>query len=107
MAVVVIDVLGEDSFELTAVDYQYPVETLAADGADKALGEGVGPWGSDRCADDPDPLRAKDLVEVDGELGVSIPHQEPDGPRALGQNHRQVASLLDHPVGAENPIHGC
>jgi hypothetical protein len=52
-----IDVLHQDGFELTSVEDQHPVETLSTDGADEALGEGVGPRGSDRRADDLDPLR--------------------------------------------------
>jgi hypothetical protein len=50
MAVVAIDVLGEDGIELTSVEDQHPVETLAPDGADEPLGEGVCPQGSGRCA---------------------------------------------------------
>ena len=64
MAVVMIDVLGEDGFELTPVEDQHPVEALPTDRADEALGKGVGPRGSDRRADDPDPLGAEDLVEA-------------------------------------------
>ena len=41
MAVVVVDVLSEDGFELTPVEDQHPVETLAADGADEALGKAL------------------------------------------------------------------
>jgi hypothetical protein len=48
MGVVMIDVLHQDGFELTSVEDQHPVETLSTDGADEALGEGVGPRGSDR-----------------------------------------------------------
>ena len=83
MAVVMIDVLGEDDFELTPGEGQHSVEALPADRADEALGEGVDPWGSDRRADDPDPLGAKDLVEAGRELGVPVPHQEPDGSSPL------------------------
>ncbi len=68
MGVVVIDVLGDDRFELPPVEDQHPVEALAADRADESLSEGVGPWGSDRRADDPDPLRSQDLVEAGGDL---------------------------------------
>jgi len=97
MPVVMIDVLGHDRLELTPVEDQHPVEAFPTDRADEALGEGVGPWGSDRCANDPDALGVKHLVEADRELGVSVPHQEPDGTRPLGQHHGQVAGLLDHP----------
>ena len=79
MVVVMVDVLSEHGFELTPVEDQHPVETLAADGANEALGKGVGSRGSDRCADGPDPLGAEHFVETGRELGVSVPNQEPDG----------------------------
>ena len=44
MAVVMIDIHGQERLQLTPVEDQHPVETLAADRADEALGEGVGPW---------------------------------------------------------------
>lgn len=43
MGVVVIDVLDQDSFELTSVEDQHPVETLSAHGPDEALSERVCP----------------------------------------------------------------
>ena len=45
MAVVVVDVLCKDDFELTPVEDQHPVETLAADGTDEAFGKSVGSGG--------------------------------------------------------------
>ena len=93
MTVVMVDVLSEDGFELTPVEDQPPVETLAADGANEALGKGVGSWGSDRCADGPDPLGAQHFVETGRELGVSVPNHELDGKRALGQHHGQISGL--------------
>jgi len=59
-----LDVLGEDGLKLTPGEDQHTVEALPAYGADEALGEGVRPWGSDRCPDDADPFRAEDLVEA-------------------------------------------
>ena len=73
MGVVMIDVLGEYELELTPNEDQHSVETLAADRADESLGEGVGPRGSDRRADDADPLRPEDLVKAGRELGVLGP----------------------------------
>jgi len=66
---------------------QHALEALPADRADEALGEGVGPWRSNRRADDPDPLRSEDLVEPGRELGVAVAHQEPDGSRAFGEHN--------------------
>ena len=39
--VVMLDVLGKDSFEVTATEDEHPVEALAPDGADHALTDGV------------------------------------------------------------------
>ena len=87
MAVVMIEVLHQHCFELTSVEDQHPVETLSTDGADEALGEGVGPRGSDRRADDLDPLRPEDFVETGRELGVSVPDEEPDGLSTIDHHH--------------------
>jgi hypothetical protein len=61
MAVVVIDVLGEDGFELTSVEDQHAVETLSTDGANETLGEGIGSRRPDGRADDPDAVGAENL----------------------------------------------
>src|SRR5580658_8328937 len=57
----------------------------------------IGPWGLDRRADGPDPLRSEDLVENGRALCVTIPHPESDWARSLRVRHRQVAGLLHHP----------
>ena len=62
MAVVMLDVLDEDGFELAPVEDKDPVEALAADRADEPLREGVRSWRSDRCSDDPNPLDRKSVV---------------------------------------------
>jgi hypothetical protein len=95
--VVVGDVLGQDSFEVSTTEDQYSVQTFTPDGADEALGEGVGPGCPDRGADDPDVLRPKDLIETRSELGVSVPDQELDRMSPVSQHHAQVAGLLDNP----------
>ena len=69
VAVVVVDVDAKDALELAAVDDQDPVEALASDGADEALGVGVRPRRLDRRLDDSDPFAAEDLVERAVELG--------------------------------------
>jgi hypothetical protein len=63
---------------MTATEDQHPVQALTTHRADEALGESVGPWSPDRGADDPDALRPEDLVKTRGELGISVPDQEPD-----------------------------
>ncbi|MGO8872928.1 MAG: hypothetical protein ACLQPH_16295 [Acidimicrobiales bacterium] len=67
MVVVVLDLLAEDLLQVAASEDEHSVETLSANRADESLGEGIGPSGTDWCADDPDVLRAEDLVEAVGE----------------------------------------
>ena len=73
MAVVVLNELFEQRLEMTPIDDEHPVEVFAADCADETLGEGVGPWSTDRRADGSDLLRPKDFIEAGGELGVPVP----------------------------------
>jgi len=76
---------------------QHPVEALTADGADEALGEGVGSGSSDRGADDVDTFRLEDIVEAGDELGVTVTDQELDGKDPILQCQGQVSRLLDDP----------
>lgn len=86
MAVVVLDVLADNCFEMSTTDDEYSIQTFTPDGADETLSEGVGPWCPDWRFDDPDPLGAKHLVEAGGELRVAIPDQELDGLGTLGKS---------------------
>jgi hypothetical protein len=72
MRVVVLDVGWEDSFEVAVVEDQEPVEALAADAADPALGEDVRAGCANGCADDPDRFGAEHLVEGGGELAEEL-----------------------------------
>lgn len=83
MCVVVVDVDVRHVFELSAVRDQEPVEAVAVDGADPALGERVRIRRPKRCADDLDALALEDVVEGAAELAVAVVDQEPDRPRAL------------------------
>jgi hypothetical protein len=62
LGVVVLDIGAEDSREVSAVEDEQPVEALGADGADEALGDGVGLRCADWRAQNPDSLAAEDLV---------------------------------------------
>ena len=55
MPVVMIHVLGEDSFEMAPVEDEEPVQAFTADGADKPLADRVRAWRPDGRVDDPDP----------------------------------------------------
>ena len=59
---------------------------------------GVRPGCPDRGLDDPDAVGSKDGVEGGCELGVAVTDKELDGVRLVGELHREVASLLGHPV---------
>jgi hypothetical protein len=50
MAVVMIDVLHQDSFELTSVEDQRPVQTRSADGPDETLRKRVCPGAIERMS---------------------------------------------------------
>ena len=67
----------------TSVDEDV-VQALRADGPYEPLGEGVGPWRPDRCADDPYLFRREYLVERTRELRVTVVQEEPDRGEPLG-----------------------
>ena len=83
VCVVVVDVDAQDVFELSAACDQEPVEAVAADGADPALGERVRVRGPERCADDLDALASEDVVEGAAEFAVAVVDQEPGRCRSL------------------------
>ena len=96
--VVVREVLGEDLFEMTAIEDEEPVEALSADAADDALGKRVRARRPNGRLDDPDAFGAEDFVETGGELGVPVPDEELDRSGALGEVPAQVAGLLGDPT---------
>jgi hypothetical protein len=63
MAVVVVLVLAEDGGGVPLVDDEDSVEELAADGADEAFGDRVGPRCPHWCLDDADVGGGEDGVE--------------------------------------------
>src|SRR6266511_1460312 len=74
--VVTPDVGDEHVLEVAAAEDQQPVEALAADAADPALGMGARLRRPYRRFDDVDAFGAEDLVELAAELAVSITDQE-------------------------------
>lgn len=72
VGVVVGDVVGDEAFELSLVPNDGAVEELASEGADPALGEGVGHWCSDRCFEDFEVFGSEDLVECVDELAAPV-----------------------------------
>src|SRR6266516_1229481 len=89
---------AEHVLELAAVDDQDPVEALAPERADPALGVGVGVWRSDRRADDRHAFAAEDLVEAAADLAVAVVEEEAEGLLPVVEEHQQVPRLLCDPV---------
>jgi hypothetical protein len=84
--------------EVAAADDQQPVETLAADAADPALGVGARLRRPHRRLDDADAFGAEDLVELAAELAIAITDQKPRTDALVVELHHQVARLLGHPA---------
>jgi hypothetical protein len=85
VAVVVLDVLVDDDFEMSTTENEHSVQTFTPDSTDEALSEGVGTRCPDRSADGPNALGTEDLVESSSELGVAISDQECDRLSALSE----------------------
>ena len=100
VAVVMVDEDAEHPLEVAAVEDQEPIEALRSDGADEAFGDCVRRRRSQRCADDLDPFASEDGVEIARELAVTIPDQEANRCRALGQSPGELSGLLRDPVAA-------
>ena len=101
MAVVVLDVEVQDANKLPTPSDQEVVQALPAQGADPALGDGVGVGSLDRRADDLGAEPVPHVVEGSGELAVTVAEQEPDGGGVLIERRDEVAGLLrdQAPVG--------
>ena len=82
---------------MSLVDDQDAVEEFAADGADEAFGDGVGPRRPHGRLDDRDVDGGEDGVEGGGELGVAIADEEPEPLAGVVEVHGQVAGLLGQP----------
>jgi hypothetical protein len=83
------------------VDDQQTVEKFAADGADEAFGDRVGPRCPHRRLDDPDVNRGEHRVEGGGELRVAIRDEELESrPVSLRSTSRMRACCVNQaPVG--------
>src|ERR671918_3093467 len=92
-----IDVFAEHPSEVALSEDEQPVEKLGPCRLDPALGDGVRLWRSDRGLDDPDPIRAEDLVEGGGELRVLVVDEEAKIVAIFGERHREVSRLLGDP----------
>ena len=94
MAVVVLDVEVQDATKLPPPGDQEVVQALLADGANPALGDGVGVGGLDRRADDLGAELVPDVVEGSGELAVAVVDQESDDSGIVFEGDEEVTGLL-------------
>ena len=62
--VVVLDVLGEHSFQMAAPEDEHPIEALAPEGTDHPLADGIGLRRLDWGLDDPGSFRCEHSVEA-------------------------------------------
>ena len=100
VAVVVLDVLVDDDFEMATTKDEHPVETFTPDSANETLSEGIGPRSPDRSSDCPDAIGPEDLVETGRELGVAIADQEVHRSGTLRELIGQVPGLLGDPCSS-------
>jgi len=101
VAVVVLGVRRQHGCGVSLVGDEDAVEELAADGADEAFGNRVGPRRRHRCLDDADVGGGEDGVERGAEPGVAVPDEEPESSAGVLEVHEQVAGLWvsQAPVG--------
>src|SRR2546423_10098285 len=94
-------VLAKHGGGMPVDDDQDAVEEYAADVADEALGDRVGPRCAHRRPDDPDVDGGEDRVEGGGELGVAVADEEPEAPPGVVDVHAEVAAcwVSQAPVG--------
>ena|SRR6516162_2924503 len=95
--VVVLDIFGENSFELTTREHQDAVETILPHRANPTFGEGVGLGSSNRGEDRRNSHRGEDLGEAFRELRVAIADQELHAPASVAQIGTEVSAPLGRP----------
>ena len=97
VGVVVVDVVGDESFELALVPDDGAVEELAAQGADPAFGERVRDRRPDRGLEDLEAFGAEDLVEGVDELAASVTYERSGAGELVAVAEEQVAGGLGGP----------
>jgi hypothetical protein len=97
LAVVVLDIDGEQLVKVTGAEHHDTVGTFGADGADPAFGVGVGSWRSPRGSDDLDSFSFEDLVEGRAEAVVAVMDDESHRFGARFSRFRQITGDLGGP----------
>jgi hypothetical protein len=99
VGVVVLDVDTQDTLEVSAVCDQEPVEAVATNRADPALGVRVRVRRAKRCADDLDALALEDLVEGAAEPRSWIRNRIGLGRSASDQASWRACRVVQRPSG--------
>ncbi len=97
MLIVMAGIDAKYVLEVAAAEYEQPVEALATDAANPALGVSVRVWCLDGRADHGNPLALEDVIAAATELGVAIMDEEAERLLAIIESHEQVARLLGDP----------
>ena len=97
VGVVLVDVVGDEVFELVLVPDDGAVKKLSAQGADPAFGERVGHWDADRGAQDLETFGSEDLVEVVDELAGAVSQKCSGVGEPLWVTQEQVSGCLGGP----------
>ena len=95
---VVLDVVGDEMFELPLVPNDGAVEQLAAQGTDPAFGEAVRDWGSDRGLEDLEAFRSEYLIEGVDELAAVVTDERSCIGESVWIAEEQVAGRLGGPL---------
>lgn len=95
VSVVIVDVVGDEAFQLALVPDDGPVEELATQSSDPAFSERVGDWRSDRGFEDPQPFGSEDLVEAVDELAAAVTHERSATSAAL---QASLTSVIHSPT---------
>jgi hypothetical protein len=97
VVVVMVLVLAKHGCGVSQVDDEDAVEEFASDAADETFGDRVGSWCPHRCLNDADVERGEHGVEGCGELGVTVPDEEPEAAAGVLEVHEQVTGMLGQP----------
>lgn len=98
MRTTVIDVLGQDLFEMRPVDDKQPIQTLAATAAHPAFSDRVRPRHPNKTAQDVDADRGEYRIERGRELRVAVTDQKPQTVHSVAEFNQQVPGLLHQPL---------
>ena len=94
-----VDVVGDDPFELSLVPDDGAIEQLASQGPDPAFGERVRDWRRDRGLENLGAFGSEYLVEGVDELAASVAHERSGIGESVGVAQEQVAGCLGSPGG--------